>query len=329
MKERIYNLFLFIEGEFIRGLGIAVHDVDGTDDEKMSYLRVHAETDLKEALRFPVPGRYLVFDSSESIQATALRYTLYTRLRHSGRQYELFDEALEELGAPQSLVSCITPIVDGKIQIDRVVPFDAPPTDSQETDDVWIHYPVPDYLEEYATDSGIDLPRLLHDDAFSAIKLLFNHRHYVSASKLIVSFIDTVAFLEFGDKAGNFDEWLDTYADLTGLGITSSELWEFRNSLLHTLTLDSRKVLSGKIRRVMFYTGTWPTGVPTEDDEGKLFALRDLIVVIANALERWFESFNVDRLKFRVFLERYDRIVSEARSGSLIVEKPPCRPRNG
>jgi hypothetical protein len=38
-----------------------------------------------------------------------------------------------------------------------------------------------DYLPKYMTDEGFDFPRLL-----------FNHRHYVSAAKLLMTFIDKI-----------------------------------------------------------------------------------------------------------------------------------------
>ena len=61
--------------------------------------------------------------------------------------------------------------------------------------------------------------------------------------KLIASFIDTMAFLEYGDVPGNFVRWLDTYAKIPSLGIKSAQLWELRNSLVHMSNLDSQKVL--------------------------------------------------------------------------------------
>lgn len=54
-----------------------------------------------------------------------------------------------------------------------------------------------DYLESYTTSNGFDMPKLLNDDYFNAIKLLFNSDYYVSCIKLIVSFIDTVSYIEF------------------------------------------------------------------------------------------------------------------------------------
>ena len=106
-----------------------------------------------------------------------------------------------------------------------------------------------DYLTKYSTEDGFDLPRLLNDDFFVAIRLLFNNRCYVSAANLLMSFIDSIAFVEYGDCTGgsNFCRWLESYVDLQSIGITAEEIWEHRNSLVHMTNLDSRKVLSGKV----------------------------------------------------------------------------------
>jgi hypothetical protein len=153
------------------------------------------------------------------------------------------------------------------------------------------------------TDEGFDLPRLLNDDYFLAIKLLFNNSYYVSATKLLISFIDTMGFVEFGDDGSNtFVRWVDTYVDLTPVGITAEELWEHRNSLLHMTNLDSRKVLAGKAKRLLCYVGTLPNGFPSEDQDQKYFNLQKLIHTVAAGTSRWAATFNVDRSKFETFV---------------------------
>lgn len=57
---------------------------------------------------------------------------------------------------------------------------------------------MPDWLVKYTTDKGVDTPRLIHDDYFLAIKMTFNARLYVSAMKLLVSCIDSLAYVEYG-----------------------------------------------------------------------------------------------------------------------------------
>lgn len=170
-----------------------------------------------------------------------------------------------------------------------------------------------DWLVDYHTDAGFDLPRLLNDDCFLAIKLLLNNQHCVSAMKLLMSALDTIAYLEFGDTPGSFQAWLNAYADLSFLGATADELWELRNSLLHMTNLDSRKVSAGKIRRLMFYFGHLPNGFPTEDARAKYMSIWKLIECVDEAFAKYCESFNNNAAKFEIFVARYDKIVSDKR----------------
>ncbi len=170
-----------------------------------------------------------------------------------------------------------------------------------------------DYLTEYQTEKGFDLPRLLDDDYFKAMKLLFNSCHYVSAAKLLMSFIDTVAFIDLGDDSEIFCRWLDDYANLTELGITSKELWEFRNSILHMTNLHSRKVLKGTVVRLIFYVGDNAALPPKSADGEKYFNLRALVDAIASAVSRWIDTFNQSPGKWADFVERYDLTISDSR----------------
>ena len=170
-----------------------------------------------------------------------------------------------------------------------------------------------DYLMVYHTEQGFDLPSLLNDDYFRAIKLLYNNKHYVSAMKLLMSFLDTVGYLEFGDRHGNFLLWLAAYADLSQVGVTAEELWELRNSLLHMTNLDSRKVKARKVQRLLFYVGIPPSDFPTGDEEGKYFGLWQFIQCILEAMSRYCASFNAEPSKSTTFFKRYDRIISDTR----------------
>src|SRR5207244_4276254 len=161
-----------------------------------------------------------------------------------------------------------------------------------------------DYLKAYVKDGHLDLPRLINDDHFSAIKLLFNSRHYVAAAKLLMSFLDTIAFIEMGDVKGNFVLWLQAYADLAVLGINAEELWELRNGLLHMTNLHSRSVLAGKVPQLLFYIG--PSNLLRSNIPGeKYFNLRQFIDVIAKALSKWTDTYNKDSSQLLDFVSRY------------------------
>jgi hypothetical protein len=184
-----------------------------------------------------------------------------------------------------------------------------------------------DYLLRYMTPEGFDFPNLLNDDFFKPIRLLYNNRHYVSANKLLMNFVDSMGFLEFGDTGENtFTRFLAAYADLTKLGVTADELWEQRNSLLHMSNLDSRKVLSGKVRRLASYVGTLPDDTSDFIADTKYYNLKLLIDTLGAACTRWAESFRSDEGKFELFLDRYDLVVSDNRM--LEIDTVPNRPSN-
>jgi hypothetical protein len=111
-----------------------------------------------------------------------------------------------------------------------------------------------DFLESYTTEDGLDLPSLINDDTFNAIKLLFCSTYYVSCMKLIVSFIDTVSYLEFGYMPGGVVEWLRLYMSMQKPGITELQLWELRNSILHMSHPDSS--LGGRGEQVFYFAGS-------------------------------------------------------------------------
>jgi hypothetical protein len=171
-----------------------------------------------------------------------------------------------------------------------------------------------DYLKKYVTDKGFDLPRLLHDDFFLAIKVTFNAGYYISAAKLLVSFIDTMGYLESGDGgAVAFRGWLDKHVDMRSLNITSEELWEHRNSLLHMSTLNSRKVSGGHVRRLVAYVGQLPPSWPSEDKEAKWFNLLGLIQAVAQGIGHYTQTMSQSPERRSTFIERYDHILSDSR----------------
>ena len=90
----------------------------------------------------------------------------------------------------------------------------------------------------------------LYKSFLEAIYVLFKQGYGVSGLKLLLSALDTMAFLTTGnDNAGSdFKKWLDKYVDLNAVGIDSDELWEHRNALLHMTRFHSKAVHKGKVK---------------------------------------------------------------------------------
>jgi hypothetical protein len=169
-----------------------------------------------------------------------------------------------------------------------------------------------DWLRKYASDDGINFSQLIHDDYFLAIKLTFNAGLYVSAMKLLVCCIDSLAYIEYGDDRRAFVKWMEAYCDLAPLGITAAELWGLRNGILHMTNLNSSSVLKGQVRRISFRVGDSPE-VPRDVGGVYYFDFLGLVHAFAQAQARWIESYNDDRGKFAKFVERYDETISDSR----------------
>ena len=231
----------------------------------------------------------------------------------------LFEKQLQAINAPSTPFVVYTPIAENKPQFTSTIhanPIVNPEINSKDFGGTITL----DWLPAYTNDAGLNIHDLLHDDFTEAIKLLYKHEHYVAAMKLVVSFIDTLAYLEYGDVAKNFDNWLSTFANLTPVGITTEELWELRNSLLHMTNPMSRKVLSGKVTRLYFHAGTDTKDVLIDNDIGtKMFSFSALYDALIEAVERWVKSFSGNLSKQLVFIERYDTVMSEGRLGTIAV----------
>jgi hypothetical protein len=170
------------------------------------------------------------------------------------------------------------------------------------------------YFGTFFTKEHFDFTGLLNADFFQPVRILFQNRHYVSATKLLVIAIDSVSFIEYGEiKQNVFIKWLNEYANLDSLGITAEELWEHRNSLLHMSNLDSRKVKSGEIRRLVFYVGEMPPDVKLDETNTGYYNLQNLIHEFAQACGKWCQTYMTDRSKIHSFVERYDLVASDAR----------------
>lgn len=128
-----------------------------------------------------------------------------------------------------------------------------------------------DWLLKYSRKGGIQFSELIHDDYFHAIKITYNARLYVSSMKLMLSCIDSLAYIEYGDLRGLpiFVRWLNDFADLAPLGITAEELWELRNGLLHMSNINSSAVKQNKVRRISFHVGQAKAKLP---DTGSVFS---------------------------------------------------------
>ncbi|MDX3743729.1 hypothetical protein [Pseudomonas sp.] len=304
MKETIYNFYVIIdEQDRVLWLGHIFYEALGTDDEKMALLRQAAERDYKTAkLTKPPAGMTL-----DSFNAMARLGTTLTLFEYAFKEHE-----------PAAPLAIVTLIVNGAPVINYHSSF-APIDMTHVNKTLGSMGVMDDWLVEYSRDGAIDLPRLINDDFLKAYKLLFNNSHYTSATKLFLSCIDSLAYVEFGDaKAGDnganvFCRWLNTYVDLVPVGVTAEELWELRNGLLHMSNLHSQRVQRKKVRRISISVGRVPPEKRGPYETTHYFNLVDLYSAVSTGIGVWLQTYVDNYEKFLIFVERWDRTISDSR----------------
>ncbi|MEA9770774.1 hypothetical protein VDF71_05520 [Xanthomonas campestris pv. raphani] len=298
--ETIYNIYLYFDpDDRCDRVGYAAHDLDGDDDLGKHILQKNVKADLQRAIKVKLTKRF-----------TRQEFNTYCRL---GNERELYGEALLKAGAVHAPLVLVSPVVKGKVTYNyssQVGDFDIGDAAAAAGE----HGQMVDWFKTYFTDSGFRFTDLIHDDYFVAIRLTYQNGLFVSSMKLLLSCIDSLAYVEYGDlrEPPSFVRWLNAYADLQPLGIIPEELWELRNGLLHMTNLNSTNVRKNSIRRISFRVGQSGTVLP---DTGSIyfFEFRSLIDAVAQAIGRWGNSYSVDREKIHKFVERYDETVSDGR----------------
>lgn len=180
-----------------------------------------------------------------------------------------------------------------------------------------------DIYSKYIKDGIFHSAEMVNDDLFEPIRILYNKAFYISACKLLLIAIDSVAYVEYGDSYENiFIKWLKEFANLGSLGISEEELWEHRNSLLHMSNLESRKVAKGKVRRIAFYAGKKPDCIGELGTELGIYGLYELIQTFGKGIGAWLDSYSSSQKDWEPFLERYERIVSDGRMVPVVWQEP-------
>jgi hypothetical protein len=317
MSERAINLFLYVQKDVIHELGLAAHELDGSDDQILGALRSRVDADFARAARYPIPTASI--KASLGIDASrGLPLEAYWYLARTGNPLHIFEDALKAIGAPARPLFCTTVIANGKPQTNDMVRADSASPQVLHSKQFGGLVSRVDYLSAYLTAAGLDVDALLGDDFIEAIKLLYEHKHYVSAMKLLVSFIDSAAYLDLGDRQGNFAAWLSKYANLTPVGITPGELWEFRNSLLDMTNPQSRKVLAGQVPPLSFQFDRASQQVRVDGGTGtKMFSFEALYNAVIEAIGPWTKAYSGNLAKQLEFIKRYDTILSEGLIGKL------------
>jgi len=314
--EKIFNIFPIFEGDLYIRIGFRVHEMEGTDEEKINFLLSRVEQDITEMIFIDLPENFTV-KLPDGAVIKGLTHESYDTLLHNGTDGLLYEPIFHLFDAPENPLSVSTSIVDGQVKIDKTIHFETTP---KAPFTKRLQEEVPNYyLSEFMTKEGFAMDEMINQDFSKAIRLLFNNKHFASCLKLLMSTIDSIAFLEFGDvpKKNIFKDWLIEYCNFSSLNISEDELWEYRNSLLHMTNAYSRKVINKQVSPLQFYVSAEDRPDLKSNVESKYFNLKRLISVISDGISQWAESFNKNRGKFAAFCDRYDLIVSDSRYRNL------------
>ncbi|TAL63196.1 MAG: hypothetical protein EPN85_00730 [Bacteroidetes bacterium] len=119
MKEKIFNLFLYINSNnIISEIGVATHDLTGSDKEKMTFLQKAVSSDSKNNVKFPPPSNFTVVMNEKTIPGTT--YDTYMQMCEIGKGILLFEDIFQHYKAPENPLMCVTPVVNGVIKIDAI-----------------------------------------------------------------------------------------------------------------------------------------------------------------------------------------------------------------
>ena len=292
-NEPIYNVFAYGDDDHITSMSVREHRVSGSYEELTDFLRNNVASDINVAKNIEIDA---------PIQRSVFEFAW----RLGSMQYVV--PAL--VAVVSDSICCITHVINGVPRADQVV--HAPPHDA-----------MPDYLTMYWKPQGFDFTELIENDYYSAIKILWKDKKYISSLKLTCSFVDTLGYVEFGDSGNVFVKWLDTYCDFTAMEATTEEFWELRNSLLHMSNLDSRQVQKGRVKRLIpvLHPAAQDFPISSTSDHGFFHMARFLADVFPKGIANWVRSYSGNKEKLLAFIKRYDTIVSEARMMQAVSDK--------
>lgn len=312
--ETIFNIFILCNNQIIEKIGYRTHKTDGTDQDKLQYLLDNVESDSSKLSYINVSNSFKV-SKKNSPYVNGISIDSFNSLVEEGSLTLFLEPIFEKFTVGDRPLFVTTFIVDGQIKIDGKV--DTKNNPNQTLVNSLIEELPDDYIDKYMGKNGFELDKLLNDDFIKASKILFDNNFYVSSLKLILSAIDTMSYIEYGDENGNFKKWLNEYCLLEKLNLTSDEIWEFRNGLLHMTNNISRKVKKKNVKKLLFYVSEKDIQENKADYDTKLFNLKSLILCVIDGIKKWGLSYNKNPEKFEKFIKRYDEIISDSRYGKI------------
>ena len=106
MNEVILNIFLIFDDGIVTGFKAKSYEIEGSDLEKIQFLKDHAKVDY---------GNSFFFNAPRNKNGEFMSYKKFSKIESQGLQYRLFEEIFEKFGVPEKPLICVTPVVNGEI----------------------------------------------------------------------------------------------------------------------------------------------------------------------------------------------------------------------
>ncbi len=105
-KEKILNIYLIIEKNKVVGFAAKEYYYEGSDQNKIEFLKERAKYDFEESDEFGAPVNKL---------GKFMSYRKFHKLEKRGMHFQLFEEIFSHYQLKDSPLVCVTPVLDGKV----------------------------------------------------------------------------------------------------------------------------------------------------------------------------------------------------------------------
>jgi endonuclease IV len=106
LPETILNIYLIIDKNFVTAFKCKAYEQEGSDEEKIRFLKDHAKDDFSSAFHFDAP---------QNKNGEFMSYKKFSKIESQGLQYKLFEEIFRKFGVPEKPLICVTPVVDSEV----------------------------------------------------------------------------------------------------------------------------------------------------------------------------------------------------------------------
>lgn len=109
LNEIILNIYIIIEEGNVNSFRAKSYSIEGSDDEKIKFLKSRVKGDFNFSE---------IFNAPQNKKQNFMPYSKFAKLESQGMQYQLFEEIFYKFQVQQNPIICVTPVVDGIILSD-------------------------------------------------------------------------------------------------------------------------------------------------------------------------------------------------------------------